>query len=219
MYKVYYLPKEHYCGVTKRPIEKRLQEHIYRYNRDVSDVVIIAEFECKKKAFRFEAKYHKEHKTNGSGETNESRAEKSKIMKDKQISNILKKKVICLNNGKIYDSARECARSFNKKHQNLIKHLNKDKKHKYFLGFNFSYYNENLGVEYYFDGSLPLNGIPKNSSYKRPLFLFDLNGNKINEFNSLTDAKEKCNISMNHISNNLSGKIEKTKVGIFKYKN
>ena len=57
MYKVYVLPKEKYCGVTKRDLSKRLWEHKNLSNRDVSDAYIVAEFESKQEAFKFEKEY------------------------------------------------------------------------------------------------------------------------------------------------------------------
>ena len=56
MYKVYVLPKEKYCGVTKRDLSKRLWEHKNICNRDIVDAYIVAQFENKQEALEEQAK-------------------------------------------------------------------------------------------------------------------------------------------------------------------
>jgi hypothetical protein len=56
-YTVYYLPEEHYAGMTTK-LSYRLGNHKSKYNRYIDDVEIIGKYEARKEALRVEAALH-----------------------------------------------------------------------------------------------------------------------------------------------------------------
>lgn len=139
MYKVYILPEEKYCGVTKRALKKRLWEH-NNNGKNILNAYIIAEFELKKEAFDFETDYQLKNGFNGYIFNQNWRDIQSKKCLDKKPSDYLKMKVQCIETGKIFLSTRECERFFNSRTGNLTKHLKGNPKHKTFKKLKFKYY-------------------------------------------------------------------------------
>jgi hypothetical protein len=140
MYKVYVLPNEKYCGVTKRDLSKRLWEHKNISKRDITNAHIIAEFESKQEALRFEEEYQITNVYLGYIYGNNWRKIQSdKCLKDKP-SSYKQKKIQCIDNGMIFNSVRECERYFNVKSGNLTKHLKGHPQHKTFIKLKFKYY-------------------------------------------------------------------------------
>jgi len=56
-YTVYYLPEEHYAGMTSR-LTHRLNFHKNNYNRHIENVEIVGKYETKAEATRVEAALH-----------------------------------------------------------------------------------------------------------------------------------------------------------------
>lgn len=141
MYKVYVLPKEKYCGVTKRLLSKRLWEHKNK-GKNIDDAFIICEFESKKEAFVFETEYQLKNGYKGYTFNYNWRLIQSKKCLLQKPSDKLKNKVQCIETGEIYESSRECERIFYKKSGNLSKHLKGHPQHKTFNKLTFKYYEQ-----------------------------------------------------------------------------
>ena len=56
-FSVYHLPAEYYVGISSNP-QKRIKDHKYRYNKDITDAHIIAVFDTVQEALQEEARYH-----------------------------------------------------------------------------------------------------------------------------------------------------------------
>ena len=56
-YTVYYLPEEHYIGMTVS-LHNRLIAHKNKHNRHVQDVEVVGKYKTKKEALAVEAKLH-----------------------------------------------------------------------------------------------------------------------------------------------------------------
>ena len=139
IYKVYILPHEKYCGVTSRDLNKRLREH-ENNGKNINNAFVIAEFENKQEAFQFETNYQLNEGFKGYTYNHVWRAiQSNKCLKDIP-SNILKKRVQCIETGVIYDGVRDCERSFSAPSGNLTRHLQGHDKHKTFHKLTFKYY-------------------------------------------------------------------------------
>lgn len=139
IYKVYILPHEKYCGVTRRNLSKRLWEH-NKKGRNIKDAEIIAWFSDKKEAYDFETKYQLDNNFKGYiFNENWRTIQSNKCLKDKPSDN-LKRKVQCIETGFIYDGIREFERSLSNSSGNLTKHLQGHEKHKTFHKLTFRYY-------------------------------------------------------------------------------
>lgn len=139
---VYFLPKVNYCGCTSRDINKRLWEHRSYFNRDTTGFEILGEFSTRREALDFEKKYQIENNVGGYIFTDEWRKIQSDKAKKRVPSSVLRKKVIELASGTIYDSVRQCEKQFGKSTGNLSKHLKGHPQHKTFHGLKFEYYDE-----------------------------------------------------------------------------
>ena len=135
---VYYLPNENYYGSTKR-YKRRIIEH-KKNGKNVDGALVIKTFATKKEAFEFEAKKQIKEKSNGYIFTNSWRKNCSLRCLSHKPSDSLRKKVICVQTGVVYESVRHCERCFGKSRGNLSKHLKGNKQHKTFHGLNFKYH-------------------------------------------------------------------------------
>lgn len=139
-YKVYYLPKCNYCGVTSRPIDKRLWEHRHTFGRDTSGCIILSEFEIKKEALKFEKEYQLNNNADGYGFGEQRIKEISDRCRKQKPSSVRRKKIICINTGEVFNSVRECAKKYASHSGNLSKHLKGHPQHKTFRRLKFKYY-------------------------------------------------------------------------------
>ena len=129
--KIYYLKNEFgkivYVGQTRRNLKVRLDEHKRRYkNRENYTIHLITEVETIKEADELETYYINKFDTvkngenitygkgrKGLGDNNTS------FKKGNNFSNPIKKKVKCIETGKIYNSIIECAKDLNLRANNI----------------------------------------------------------------------------------------------------
>lgn len=142
IYKVYYLPKCNYCGVTSRSIVKRLWEHKHKFNRDVSECIILGEFEDKKEAYYFERNYQIKNSAEGYIANDEWRLKQSERLLANPLHLSSQKKVIRIDTEEVFESISQCARIFNSSKGNLIKHLKGNKSHTTFCKLKFKYHEQ-----------------------------------------------------------------------------
>ena len=141
-FKVYFLPKANYCGVTGRNIEKRLWEHQYYFGRNTTGVEILATFDTKRDALDFEAKYQIDNKVNGYGYDDNWRKDSSeRLLKngEKWIYSKRRKPIVCIETGQIFGGVRDCANKFNSNSGNLSAHLKGRHGHNTFCKLKFKY--------------------------------------------------------------------------------
>jgi len=141
-FKVYFLPKENYCGVTGRDIEKRLWEHRHG-GKDICGCIILAVFDNRRDALDFEKDYQLKNKTKGYGYDENWRKQSSERLKkvgEEKIYPQKRKPIICIDTGQIFKGVRDCENFFNAKSGNLSKHLKGENNHKTFQKLKFKYY-------------------------------------------------------------------------------